>query len=73
MIPRHKIQLLTDDEACLLLYIVNINEESHCVLTYNELCWLNPKYVYMRINSFVSKVKPEFVSMLQSMVDKLVG
>lgn len=69
MIYRHKIYSLTEDEICVLGFIVNQN--SNLEFNVDELCWLRTSWVLHALNHYSTKIKPEHKHILQSIVDKL--
>lgn len=69
MIYKHKIHSLTEDELCVLGFIANQN--SHLEYNVDELCWLNPRWLFQELNQQASKIKVEHKCILQSIVDKL--
>ncbi|NBP03962.1 MAG: hypothetical protein EBU90_28485 [Proteobacteria bacterium] len=70
MIANHKLDSLTEDELCVLLFVINNTDRQ---FEKTELCWLNPKWVYIKLNEAANKIKPEHKPMLQSIVDKLIN
>lgn len=71
MIKNCKIQQLTEDERCVLLYIINECKDSKFEFGFKQICWLNPKWVFNSLNQYNSSIKPEYKPMLQGIADKL--
>lgn len=74
MITKSRLESLTEDELCILLYCMNdgMSGREHEVNLHN-IQWYRPQYIFNKLNEFVGKIKPEHRSLLQSTADKVTG
>lgn len=69
-----KLDSLSDDQIALLLYCLNdgrLNKEKDYF--YDDLKFIKPMYAYKKLNEFAPKIKPEYHSMMQEIVDKSIN
>ena len=71
MIPSHKLDKLTEDELDVLLYCVNEHKSTESEINMEEIKWLRIPWIYNILNEMATKIKPENVTMLQQIMDKL--
>jgi hypothetical protein len=74
MILKSKLNLLTEDELCILLYCLNdgISGKSDEINMHN-IQQFKPQFVFDKLNEHLPKIKQEHRTMLQAIADKVTG
>lgn len=74
MIIKSRLESLTEDELCILLYCMNDGMSGReDEVNLHNIQWHRPQYVFNKLNEFVGKIKSEHRTMLQAIADKVTG
>ena len=73
MIFKHKINLLSEDELNILMYVLKENSKDNFEWHQEYLTALKPEILFEILNVWAGKIKPEHKHIMQSISDKLIG
>jgi hypothetical protein len=69
-----KLDSLTEDQVALLLYCINdgrLNKQKDYF--YEDLKFIKPMYAFKKLNEYAPKIKQEYRSMMQDIVNKAIN
>jgi len=72
MIPRSKLETLTEEEYGILYYCVN-NGTDGDVITAENMVWLKPQYVFIKLNEYAQNLSNDKKRTIQAISDKVVS
>ena len=65
-----KLNSLSEDQIALLLYCINDGRlNKHKDYFYEDLKFIKPMYAFKKLNEFAPKIKPEYQTMMQDIVN----
>lgn len=74
MILKSKLDNLSEDELCVLLYCINDGMSGRDdEINLHNIQWYRPEFVFGKLNEFANRIKPEYRSLLQTVADKVTG
>lgn len=74
MILKSKLNTLTEEELCILLYCMNDGISGRFdEINMHNIQWYRPEYVFSKLNEFASKIKTEYRPLIQTVADKVTG
>jgi hypothetical protein len=72
MIHRSKLEKLTEEEYGILYYCVNNGTDGE-VITAENMVWLKPQYVFIKLNEYAQNLTDDKKRTIQSISDKVVS
>jgi len=70
MIPRHKLEKLTEEEYGILYYCLNDGTDGD-IISAENMFWIKPQHAFLKLNEYAAKIAPEKRSIFQEIVDKI--
>jgi hypothetical protein len=74
MISKSRLDQLTEDELCILLYCMNDGMSGReDEINLHNIQWHTPQFVFNKLNEHLPKIKEQHRSLLQVIADKVTG